>query len=138
MGTGAVGLAGDRVYDVKHYGGVDQAVYAYAREDLEERAEQYLAQCRKGNGLRDGSESPTTYRKVAIRIVTSGSPTDTTARGPMRFQRRPDDTPFASAAQIHRRLCWSQARSGLRPATGRRVFGEACLDEAGMPVGWWC
>jgi len=25
-GTGAVGLAGDRVYDVKHHGGRDQAV----------------------------------------------------------------------------------------------------------------
>ncbi len=35
-GTGAVGLAGDRVYDVKHHGGDDQAVYAYAREDLDE------------------------------------------------------------------------------------------------------
>ncbi|WP_030545290.1 MOSC domain-containing protein [Streptomyces albus] len=34
-GTGAVGLAGDRVYDVKHHGGADQAVYAYAREDLD-------------------------------------------------------------------------------------------------------
>jgi MOSC domain-containing protein YiiM len=33
--TGAVGLAGDRVYDVKHHGGGDQAVYAYAREDLD-------------------------------------------------------------------------------------------------------
>ncbi len=33
-GTGAVGLAGDRVYDVKHHGGDDQAVYAYATEDL--------------------------------------------------------------------------------------------------------
>lgn len=33
-GTGAVGLAGDRVYDVKHHGGPDQAVYAYASEDL--------------------------------------------------------------------------------------------------------
>jgi MOSC domain-containing protein YiiM len=33
-GTGEVGLLGDRVYDVKHHGGVDQAVYAYAREDL--------------------------------------------------------------------------------------------------------
>jgi MOSC domain-containing protein YiiM len=33
-GTGAVGLAGDRVYDVAHHGGGDQAVYAYAREDL--------------------------------------------------------------------------------------------------------
>lgn len=35
-GTGAVGLAGDRVYDVKHHGGPDQAVYAYAREDLDD------------------------------------------------------------------------------------------------------
>jgi MOSC domain-containing protein YiiM len=32
---GPVGLAGDRVYDVKHHGGSDQAVYAYAREDLD-------------------------------------------------------------------------------------------------------
>jgi MOSC domain-containing protein YiiM len=34
-GTGAVGLAGDRVYDVEHHGGDDQAVYTYAREDLD-------------------------------------------------------------------------------------------------------
>jgi MOSC domain-containing protein YiiM len=34
-GTGAVGLAGDRVYDVQDHGGPDQAVYAYAREDLD-------------------------------------------------------------------------------------------------------
>ena len=34
-GTGAVGLAGDRAYDVKHHGGADQAVYVYAREDLD-------------------------------------------------------------------------------------------------------
>ena len=34
-GSGEVGLAGDRVYDVKHHGGTDQAVYAYAREDLD-------------------------------------------------------------------------------------------------------
>ena len=34
-GTGAVGLAGDRVYDVMHHGGFDQAIYAYAREDLD-------------------------------------------------------------------------------------------------------
>jgi MOSC domain-containing protein YiiM len=33
-GTGEVGLAGDRVYDVSNHGGPDQAVYAYAREDL--------------------------------------------------------------------------------------------------------
>ena len=34
-GAGAVGLDGDRVYDVRHHGGPDQAVYAYAREDLD-------------------------------------------------------------------------------------------------------
>jgi MOSC domain-containing protein YiiM len=34
-GTGEVGLAGDRVHDVKHHGGPDQAVYVYAREDLD-------------------------------------------------------------------------------------------------------
>ncbi|MFF8923775.1 MOSC domain-containing protein [Streptomyces albidoflavus] len=34
-GDGQVGLAGDRVYDVRHHGGTDQAVYAYAREDLD-------------------------------------------------------------------------------------------------------
>lgn len=34
-GTGMVGLVGDRVYDLKHHGGSDQAVYAYAREDLD-------------------------------------------------------------------------------------------------------
>ncbi|GGO83536.1 sulfurase [Wenjunlia tyrosinilytica] len=37
-GTGAVGLAGDRVHDVEHHGGDDQAVYAYAREDLDDWA----------------------------------------------------------------------------------------------------
>jgi MOSC domain-containing protein YiiM len=34
-GTDGVGLAGDFVGDVKHHGGDDQAVYAYAREDLD-------------------------------------------------------------------------------------------------------
>lgn len=33
--VGALGLAGDQVADVKHHGGVDQAVYAFAREDLD-------------------------------------------------------------------------------------------------------
>ena len=34
-GDGAVGLAGDHAYDVAHHGGADQALYAYAREDLD-------------------------------------------------------------------------------------------------------
>ena len=29
------GLAGDRIVDGKHHGGDDQAVYAYAREDMD-------------------------------------------------------------------------------------------------------
>jgi MOSC domain-containing protein YiiM len=48
-GTGAVGLDGDRVYDVRHHGGPDQAVYAYAREDLD------TWQAELGVTLRNGS-----------------------------------------------------------------------------------
>ena len=33
--SGEVGLAGDRVGDIRSHGGTDQAVYAYAREDYE-------------------------------------------------------------------------------------------------------
>ncbi|KUF17709.1 MOSC domain-containing protein [Streptomyces silvensis] len=35
-GTGGSGLAGDTVCDLRHHGGNDQAVYAFAREDLDE------------------------------------------------------------------------------------------------------
>jgi MOSC domain-containing protein YiiM len=48
-GTGAVGLAGDRVYDVKNHGGTDQAVYVYAREDLD------LWQAELGTSLENGN-----------------------------------------------------------------------------------
>ena len=48
-GDGAVGLAGDRAHDVRHHGGADQAVYAYAREDLDHWQEQL------GRRLHDGS-----------------------------------------------------------------------------------
>lgn len=34
-GAGASGLAGDAVCDTRHHGGNDQAVYAFAREDLD-------------------------------------------------------------------------------------------------------
>lgn len=34
-GTGGSGLAGDPICDLRHHGGSDQAVYAYAREDLD-------------------------------------------------------------------------------------------------------
>ncbi len=33
--VGRLGLEGDQVSDTKHHGGVDQAVYAFAREDLD-------------------------------------------------------------------------------------------------------
>ncbi|MGW3291547.1 MOSC domain-containing protein [Streptomyces sp. NPDC001002] len=35
-GVGASGLAGDEVCDLRHHGGDDQAVYAVAREDLDD------------------------------------------------------------------------------------------------------
>ncbi|MGW7053278.1 MOSC domain-containing protein [Streptomyces sp. NPDC054887] len=35
-GVGGSGLAGDAVCDTRHHGGNDQAVYAFAREDLDE------------------------------------------------------------------------------------------------------
>jgi MOSC domain-containing protein YiiM len=35
-GTGASGLAGDTVCDLRHHGGDEQAVYAFAREDLDD------------------------------------------------------------------------------------------------------
>ncbi|MCD9902448.1 MOSC domain-containing protein [Streptomyces sp. MT29] len=34
-GTGGSGLAGDAVCDLRHHGGSDQAVYAFAREELD-------------------------------------------------------------------------------------------------------
>ncbi|MGW0731022.1 MOSC domain-containing protein [Streptomyces sp. NPDC002851] len=34
-GTGGSGLVGDKIGDLRHHGGDDQAVYAFAREDLD-------------------------------------------------------------------------------------------------------
>ena len=48
-GIGASGLVGDRVCNLKHHGGDDQAVYAYAREDLD------WWQAELGKPLSDGS-----------------------------------------------------------------------------------
>jgi MOSC domain-containing protein YiiM len=39
-GMGLVGLAGDKVFDVRNHGGPDMAVYAFAREDLDDWAAQ--------------------------------------------------------------------------------------------------
>ncbi|MGH3345559.1 MAG: MOSC domain-containing protein [Nocardioides sp.] len=44
----ALGLEGDQVSDTRHHGGVDQAVYAFAREDLHAWAETL------GRPIRDG------------------------------------------------------------------------------------
>jgi MOSC domain-containing protein YiiM len=50
-GTGAVGLAGDRAHDVKHHGGADQALYAYAREDLDTWQEQLERSLHNGSSF---------------------------------------------------------------------------------------
>jgi MOSC domain-containing protein YiiM len=44
----APGLEGDQVGDTVHHGGIDQAVYAFAREDLDDWAEQLGAPIRDG------------------------------------------------------------------------------------------
>jgi MOSC domain-containing protein YiiM len=44
-----LGLEGDQVSDTRHHGGVDQAVYAFAREDLDVWGREL------GRGLRDGA-----------------------------------------------------------------------------------
>jgi MOSC domain-containing protein YiiM len=49
-GAGDVGLAGDHAYDIGHHGGADQAVYAYAREDLDVFSEEL------GRPLRPGQD----------------------------------------------------------------------------------
>lgn len=46
-GPGGSGLAGDHICDVRHHGGEEQAVYAYAREDLD-RWEPELGPLRSG------------------------------------------------------------------------------------------
>jgi MOSC domain-containing protein YiiM len=43
-----MGVAGDQVSDMRHHGGPDQAVYAFAREELDWWAEHL------GDGIRDG------------------------------------------------------------------------------------
>lgn len=45
---GPLGLRGDEIADAKHHGGLDQAVYAYAREDLD------LWEAEIGRSLRSG------------------------------------------------------------------------------------
>ena len=44
----SLGIAGDQVSDLRHHGGVDQAVYAFAREDLDRWGEVL------GQPIRDG------------------------------------------------------------------------------------
>ena len=61
-GTGAVGLAGDRAHDVKHHGGADQALYAYAREDLDTWQEQL------GRPLRNGSSFGENLTTVGVDV----------------------------------------------------------------------
>ncbi len=46
--AGRLGIEGDQVSDTKHHGGVDQAVYAFAREDLDFWAAEL------GHDIRDG------------------------------------------------------------------------------------
>ncbi len=62
MWVGRLGLAGDEHGDPVNHGGLDQAVYAYAREDLDWWTEQLGRELRNGefgeNITTAGSTSP--------------------------------------------------------------------------------
>ena len=62
-GTGAVGLAGDHAHDVRHHGGTDQALYAYAREDLDTWQEQL------GRRLHNGSSFGENLTTVGVDVT---------------------------------------------------------------------
>jgi MOSC domain-containing protein YiiM len=47
-GVDGSGLAGDAIADLRHHGGTDQAVYAYAREDLDDWAAELGRDLRSG------------------------------------------------------------------------------------------
>jgi MOSC domain-containing protein YiiM len=48
VGVRTLGIDGDQVGDIKHHGGVDQAVYAFAREDLDWWAKELDHEIRDG------------------------------------------------------------------------------------------
>ena len=52
-GSHELGLEGDQVADTKHHGGSDQAVYAFAQEDLDLWAERLGEQVRAGHVRRE-------------------------------------------------------------------------------------
>jgi hypothetical protein len=65
-GTGAVGLAGDRAYDVRQHGGADMAVCAYAREDLDGW------EAELGLPLRDGMFGSAVGGQIGLRVARLG------------------------------------------------------------------
>ncbi len=69
-----LGLAGDQVSDTRHHGGVDQAVYAFAREDLDRWAEVL------GEEIRDGQFG----ENLTTSAWTSTSPRSASAGGSAR------------------------------------------------------
>lgn len=44
-GAGGSGVAGDAVCDLRHHGGSDKAVYAFAREDLDAWERSWAGRC---------------------------------------------------------------------------------------------
>ena len=126
-GMGMVGLAGDRVYDVRNHGGPDQAVYAYAREDLDFWAAQL------GRPLPNGV--------FGENLTTEGADANGALIGE-HWRIGPDLILEASAPRIPcgtfqgwlRRAGWiKRFTAAARPGTYLRVI-EPGLIRAGDPV----
>ena len=127
-GTGAVGLAGDGAHDVEHHGGSDQALYAYAREDLDTWQEQLG--CRLHDGGCFGENLPTVGIDVSGALVGErwriGTPC---SRSPARGSPAPRSrdgwaSPAGSSASSRpdgpTRTCGSSARAASAPVTRSR------------------
>ena len=109
-GVGGSGLLGDTVCDLRHHGGDDQAVYAYAREDLDEW------QAELGRPLAAGM--------FGENLTTSGLPVSDALVGE-RWQVGPDLLLEVSAPRIPCRTFagWLGERGWVKTFTRRASSG---------------
>jgi MOSC domain-containing protein YiiM len=121
-GTGAVGLAGDQAHDVKHHGGSDQALYAYAREDLDTWQEQL------GRRVHDGSSFGENLTTVGLDV--NGAPH---RRALVHRHRRParghlPADPLRHVPGVARRARWLERFIEARqPGAYLRVVEEGSI-----------
>ena len=99
-----LGLDGDQVSDTEHHGGVDQAVYAFAREDLDRWAE------RLGQPIRDG--------QFGENLTTSGIDVN--------------EAEVGERWRIGTRRARGRVACGSRATTSRTGWGSSGFDDTAL------